>query len=75
MKYDITVKYTLEFLRGCIDDDLHELLNQAKRCHFELRVQSSPTGRVKLIKTPHLFKKVKKDIARIKTVLREWSRT
>ena len=71
MAYDITLKYTPEFLRGMIPDGLNELLDQAQQRHLELREQCSPHGRVKYVPKPHLFKKVKKDIARIKTILKE----
>lgn len=72
MKYDITLKYTAELLRDITDEDLHVLLQQACHHQFELREQSSCGGRVRVALKPHLFKKVKKDIARIKTILREW---
>lgn len=72
MSYDITLKYKSEFLRGMPDVDLNKLLNQAQQRFYELRHQSSPSGRVKFVSRPHLWKKVKKDIARIKTILAEW---
>lgn len=71
MNYDITKKYTSEFLRGCTRGNLQKLLNFAQQRYFELREQSSPHGRVKFVEKPHLFGKVKKDIARIKTILVE----
>jgi len=52
-------------------DELNELLDQAQARFFDLRVQTSPHGRAKVVPWPHLFGKVKKDIARIKTLLRE----
>ena len=72
MKYDITLKYTPELLRGLPDDELKAFLQQAQHRALGLREQSSMGGRVKVVPKPHLFKKVKKDIARIKTILREW---
>ena len=69
MSYDITLKYRPELLRGMKRDGLNKLLNQAQQRFYELRRQCSPHGRVKLVPKPHLWKKIKKDIARIKTVL------
>ncbi len=71
MSYDITRKYTPEFLRGIVPDDLSILLNQAQQSFFDLRRQCSPHGRVKFVPKPDLFGKVKKDIARIKTIMQE----
>jgi ribosomal protein L29 len=72
MSYDITLKYKPDYLRGIPSDGLNKLLNQAQQRFYELRQQCSPHGRVKLVENPHLWKKVKKDIARIKTILAEW---
>lgn len=72
MSYDITLKYKSDYLRGIPNDGLNKLLNQAQQRFYELRQQCSPNGRVKLVNNPHLWKKVKKDIARIKTILAEW---
>ncbi len=72
MSYDITLKYKPDYLRGIPRDGLNKLLNQAQQRFYELRHQCSPHGRVKLVLHPHLWKKVKKDIARIKTILAEW---
>lgn len=69
--YDITLKYNTEFLREMGKEALNELLNHAQRRFFELRTQCSPHGRVKHVPKPHLWGKVKKDIARIKTILGE----
>ena len=52
-------------------DNLNTLLNNAQQSHFHLRCQASPHGRIKFTKHPDLFNKVKKDIARIKTLLKE----
>ncbi len=71
MIYDIDVKYTAEFMRESGMDSLEELLITAQQRFLELRHQCSPHGRVKFAPKPHLFKKVKKDIARFKTILRE----
>lgn len=72
MSYDITLKYKPQFLREMPGIALNKLLNQAQQRFYELRHQSSPSGRVKYVPRPHLWKKVKKDIARIKTILSEW---
>ena len=72
MAYDITLKYKAEFLREMDNEALNVLLDQAQRRFFELRTQCSPHGRVKYVPKPHLWGKVKKDIARIKTVLGEF---
>lgn len=71
MKYDIELKYTPEFLRGFGRVEKQELLKQARQQALELREQSSCGGRVIVVSKPHLLKKVKRDIARIKTILRE----
>jgi ribosomal protein L29 len=71
MSYDITLKYKPQFLREMTIDGLNKLLNQAEQRFYELRHQCSPHGRVKLVEKPHLWKKIKKDIARIKTILAE----
>lgn len=71
MAYDITLKYTAEFLRGIPDKNLEEMIGQAQQAHYELRTQASPSGRVKVPQKPDLFGKVKGDIARMKTILKE----
>ena len=71
MSYDITLKYTPELLRGFTYENLQNMLQQAQQRHYELRRQSSPHGRVKLVLKSHLFGKIKKDIARIKTMIGE----
>lgn len=64
--YDITLKYTAQFLRENPPDDLQELLTQAQRAQLTL-VTMAQTQR-----TPSdLHRKVRRDIARIKTVQRE----
>lgn len=69
MSYDISLKYTPEFLGDMVKEDLNQLLIQAQQRFFELRHQCSPHGRVKYVSKSHLFGKVKKDIAQIKTIL------
>lgn len=62
--YDITLKYTVEYLRGMSPDDLDDLLNEARRLQYGLRCQSQ----LAQPEHPDLFKKARKDIARIMTV-------
>lgn len=69
MSYDITLKYKPQFLREMAIDGLSKLLNQAEQRFYELRHQCSPHGRVKFVEKPHLWKKIKKDIARMKTII------
>ncbi len=69
MVYDITLKYSPEYLRDRSLQELEKLLSSAQQRFFELRCQSSPHGRVKYVRNPDLFGKVKKDIARIKTIM------
>jgi len=71
MAYDIALKYRPEYLRDLAFEELGIMLDQAHKAHFELRSQSSQGGRVKFPAFPDLFKKVKKDIARIKTIIGE----
>jgi len=71
MSYDISNKYKPEFLREMSPEDVEQLLDEAQQRYFELRHQSSPHGRVKHVPRPHLHKKVKRDIARFKTILKE----
>ncbi len=73
MRYEITTKYTAEYLRELCPTSLESLLFNAQEKQFELQEQCIYTGRRK---TPtnikqHYFKKVKKDIARIKTITAE----
>ena len=68
MKYDIEIKYTAEFLRGLEQDELEELLNTARMKSFEFREQKSILNTAS---KPHFFGKMKKDIARIKTIMNE----
>ena len=68
MKYDVTHKYAADYLRELSVLALQELLRSAQQAFFDLRRQSSPHGRVKYVEKPHFFKKVKRDIARMKTI-------
>jgi large subunit ribosomal protein L29 len=54
-------------LRGKSRDDLGKLLLELVREHFNLRMQKGSGQAVK----PHRLKGVKRDIARVKTILNE----
>ena len=54
-------------LRGKSREDLDKLLLELAREHFNLRMQKGSGQAVK----PHRLKGVKRDIARVKTVLNE----
>lgn len=54
-------------LRGKSRDDLDKLLLELVREHFNLRMQKGSGQAVK----PHRLRDVKRDIARVKTVLSE----
>jgi len=69
--YDITIKYTPEYLRELSYEELNGFLTQMHQKLFELNQKSFRIGRTKDIPEPHLFKKVKKDIARILTISKE----
>lgn len=71
MNYDTSLKYTPKLLRGYGRLELENFQRQVKKQLFELREQYSLGGRVMVVPKPHLFKKVKGDIARIKTILAE----
>lgn len=71
MLYDVANKYVAGFLRDVTIPDLRELLDGAQQKLYELRQQCSLGGRRYDTKKPHLFSKIKKDIARIKTILKE----
>ena len=60
-----------EDLRGMSEDDLNKELLNLRREHFNLRMQRA-TGQ---LARPHEYGRVKKDIARVKTVLGELKRT
>ncbi len=54
-------------LRGMSQDDLNKELVNLRREHFNLRMQRA-TGQ---LARPHEYSRVKKDIARVKTILGE----
>jgi large subunit ribosomal protein L29 len=57
-------------LRGMSQDDLAKELVNLRREHFNLRMQRA-TGQ---LARPHEYGRVKKDIARVKTILGELER-
>lgn len=64
--YDINCKYTAQFLRERPPEDLQQMLIEAKLARLTINTMAQ-TEKV----SSDLFGKVKRDIARIKTVLRE----
>lgn len=71
MEYDSKKKYKMRDLRELRPDEVQDYLNQAQRCLFDLRHQCSPHGRTMVVDKPHLFEKLRKDIARLKTLKKE----
>jgi len=69
--YDIKLKYTLEFLRDMTPEALSEMIEGAQLSHLYLRQISAEGVHSKHTQHPHLFKKVKRDIARLKTLFKE----
>jgi ribosomal protein L29 len=69
MAYEIDQKYQPEFLRDLSADRLRELIKEARAKFLELR--ESRAQRFGHVEKPHLFRKVRRDIARFKTVLRQ----
>ena len=67
MAYDTALKYTLEYLRGCTE--LGGLLRDAQQTLLDL--ETDKAQQFGFTKKPHLFSRVKKDIARIKTIIRQ----
>ncbi|KKL88011.1 hypothetical protein LCGC14_1928990 [marine sediment metagenome] len=70
-EYDITTKYTAEFLRDLTYLEQNCLLSEARRFLFELRHQDAPFKGLPGPVPNGLWKKVKKDIARILTIMNE----
>ena len=58
-------------LRGKSQEELNEELLQLRKEHFNLRMQRA-TGQ---LARPHEYGRVKKDIARVKTILGELGKT
>jgi large subunit ribosomal protein L29 len=55
-------------LRSKTADELAKLLNETQREMFNIRIQASVSGQYKQM---HVFKKLRRLIARIKTILHE----
>ncbi len=64
--YDPTLKYSPEYARGMTPSELDQLMLDAKSVGLALRMESQ----VKHPDRPHLFKKIRRDIARFKTIRR-----
>ena len=73
MIYQTDNTYSPEYVRDLNLTELYLLIRSAQEKALSLRTQQSPSGRVKVngIIKPHLFKKIRRDIARFKTALRE----
>lgn len=71
MDYDIEKKYTAEYLRELSPEALLALAGKARQAFLDLRTQNSPHGRVKYVARPHLTKKVRRDIARMETIINQ----
>jgi len=55
-------------LRSKTADELAKLLNETQREMFNIRIQASVSGQYKQV---HVFKKLRRLIARIKTIMHE----
>lgn len=64
MEYSLKVKYNAQYLRESNPDDLENLMKGAYKKRQELRLSGEEVG-------THVWGKIRKDIARIKTVFRE----
>lgn len=72
--YDVKNKYTPAFLREMPPQELELLAGEAADSLFVLRHQASCGGHSRtsvITEQPHLRKKIKRDIARIKTIIGE----
>ena len=67
--YDATVNYTNEYLRGLPAEDLRQLSQEARATQLALRTQKAQA--FGFTNRPHLFGKVRRDIARIETAIRK----
>lgn len=66
-EYDTKVKYDAGFLRCMRTDELFDLQESAAATLHAMRTEAQMCPPDK----PHLFRKVRSDIARIKTILRQ----
>lgn len=72
--YNVRAKYKAEYLRDLSRADLRLLAGEARDLHFVLRHQASVGGHSRmgtLTRKPHTIRKLKRDIARIETILGE----
>jgi len=67
----LSFKFTPELLRGQPIEDLQSLLEAMKEKQFEMKIASSVGGHSKRVEKPNLVKKLRRDIARVETILRE----
>lgn len=67
--YDATINYTNEYLCGLPVVDLKQLSQEARATQLALRTQKAQA--FGYTDRPHLFKKVRRDIARIETAMRK----
>ena len=66
--YDAAVKYTNEYLHGLPAEDLRQLGQEARA--MRLAVETQKAQAFGYAERPHLFKKVRRDIARFETQMR-----
>lgn len=72
-KYDPTLKYSAELLRDFTNDELTVLIEKAQQTLLDVKTNKAQT--LGLVEKPHLFKKIRTDIARMKTIRRNtWYR-
>ena len=70
-KYDLTRKYTAEFLRDFDTLELNVMLSEIRLILHELRTQNAPFKGISGPVPNDIWKKVKKDKARVLTILKE----
>ncbi len=68
-EYDATLKYSPEYLRECDDEELAEMIQSAQQVQLDMRTLKAQ--RFGDAEKPHLFKKVRRDIARMRTAWRK----
>ncbi len=67
--YDTIVDYTSEYLGEMTSEELKQLGQQARATRLALETNKAQAGG--WAQRPHLFKKVRRDIARIETAMRK----
>lgn len=71
MIYQTDCIYVAEYLREMTHDELVELLTSARATLTTMNLAVTRIGRIKVPAKPHLFGKLRRDIARIRTILKE----